>query len=325
MCGCRLVIVKIRTGKLARPIVYNYIVLRYFLFLYKSHFMDTMAGNRKRLPHWMKMQRASGESYSRLKNLVSHHNLHTICTGGNCPNIGECWNRGTATFMILGNICTRWCKFCSVPTGKPLPVDLEEPARVAESVRIMGLKHCVITSVDRDDLEDLGASLWIATTRKMKEVNPHTTMEVLIPDFQGRKELIQQLIDQKPEVISHNLETVERLTPNIRSRAKYNISLDVLRFIASSGANAKSGIMLGLGETEEEILATMDALRQVGVKIMTLGQYLQPTLEHMPVVEYIPPEAFEKYRRIGLSKGFSYVESGPLVRSSYNAEKHLLP
>jgi len=286
--------------------------------------MDNKLDIRKRLPHWMKMKRASGESYTRLKNLVGKHRLHTICTSGNCPNIGECWNRGTATFMILGNICTRRCKFCSVPTGKPLPVDWEEPARVAGSVRILEVKHCVITSVDRDDLEDLGASLWVATIRKIREVNPHTTMEVLIPDFQGRKELIQQVIDARPDVISHNLETVERLTPSIRSRAKYRTSLGVLSFIATSGAVVKSGIMLGLGETEEEILVTMDDLLQSGVKIMTLGQYLQPTLEHMPVSAYIPPGTFERYRQIGLSKGFSFVESGPLVRSSYHAERHLI-
>lgn len=287
--------------------------------------MKDNADNRKRLPHWMKMQRASGESYSRLKNLIGRHNLQTICTSGKCPNIGECWNRGTATFMILGNLCTRHCRFCSVPTGKPLPSDPEEPARLAESVRILEVKHCVITSVDRDDLDDLGASAWVSAIRKIKEVNPHVTMEVLIPDFQGRKELIQKIVDERPEVVSHNLETVERLTPMIRSRAKYNISLEVLKYISSSGANAKSGIMLGLGETEEEIMLTMDDLLKAGVKIMTLGQYLQPTLEHMPVVEYIPPETFEKYHQIGLSKGFVFVESGPLVRSSYNAEKHLLP
>ena len=269
------------------------------------------------------MQRASGENYSRLKNLVSRHGLHTICTSGNCPNIGECWNRGTATFMILGNICTRRCKFCSVQTGKPLPVDREEPSRVAESVRVLEVKHCVITSVDRDDLEDLGVSLWAETIRKMKEVNPHTTMEVLIPDFQGRKDLVQQIIDEKPEIISHNLETVERITPKVRSRARYDTSLEVLKYIASSGAIAKSGIMLGLGEKGDEVLDTMDAMLQAGVKIMTIGQYLQPTLKHMPVAEYIPPEIFENYRQTGLSKGFSFVESGPLVRSSYHAEHHL--
>jgi lipoic acid synthetase len=285
--------------------------------------VDNKAEKRKRLPHWMKMQRASGESYSRLKNLVDRHDLHTICTSGNCPNIGECWNRGTATFMILGNICTRRCKFCAVPTGKPLPADPEEPVRVAESVRILGVRHCVITSVDRDDLEDMGVSLWAETIRKMKEVNPNTTMEVLIPDFQGRKDLIQQVIDEKPQVISHNLETVERLTRKIRSRARYDISLDVLHYISSSGAIAKSGIMLGLGETGNEVLATMDDLLQAGVKIMTIGQYLQPTLKHIPVAEYILPETFEYYRQIGLSKGFSFVEAGPLVRSSYHAENHV--
>lgn len=270
------------------------------------------------------MKRANGETYSRVKNLVIRQNLHTICTSGNCPNIGECWNHGTATFMILGNICTRRCKFCSVPTGKPLPVDWHEPERLAMSVKAMGVKHCVITSVDRDDLEDLGTDLWVAAIRKVKEVNPGTTMEVLIPDFQGRRELIQRIIDAKPEVISHNLETVSRLTRQIRSKARYNISLDVLQYIAASGITAKSGIMLGLGETEAEVLETMDAMLEAGVKVMTIGQYLQPTLEHMPVIEYIHPEQFEKYNRIGLEKGFAIVESGPLVRSSYHAEKHVL-
>ncbi len=281
--------------------------------------MDT----KRRLPHWMKMQRANGENYPRLKNLVKKYNLNTICTSGNCPNIGECWNSSTATFMILGNICTRHCKFCSVPTGKPLPVDWNEPERVAESVRILGLKHCVITSVDRDDLDDFGASLWAATIRKIKEVNPETTIEVLIPDFQGKKELIHKIINEHPEVISHNLETVERLTPVIRSKARYHTSLDILRYIASSGKITKSGIMLGLGETEKEVIKTMDDLLNAGVKIMTIGQYLQPTLKHIPVAEYILPQMFEKFKEIGLSKGFVYVESSPLVRSSYNAEKHV--
>ncbi|MBP1670392.1 MAG: lipoyl synthase [Bacteroidetes bacterium] len=291
--------------------------------MHKPYALDGAIENRKRLPHWLKMQRASGESYSRLKNLVSRHDLHTICTSGNCPNIGECWNRGTATFMILGNICTRRCKFCSVPTGRPLPVDREEPARVAESVRILEVKHCVITSVDRDDLEDLGVSLWAETIRKIKEVNPHTTMEVLIPDFQGRKNLLRKILDEKPDIVSHNLETVERITPKVRSKARYDTSLEVLRYIASEGAVAKSGIMLGLGETGDEVLESMDDLLQAGVKIMTIGQYLQPTLTHMPVSEYIRPEIFENYRQAGLSKGFSFVESGPLVRSSYHAEHHL--
>jgi len=251
-------------------------------------------------------------------------NLHTICTSGNCPNIGECWNHGTATFMILGNTCTRRCKFCSVPTGKPLPVDWLEPERLAQSMKSMAVKHGVITSVDRDDLEDLGAGLWTAAIRRVKEINPQTTMEVLIPDFQGRRELVQRIIDEKPEVISHNLETVERLSRQIRSKARYKISLDVLCYIAKSGLTTKSGIMLGLGETEEEVLKTMDDLLAAGVKVMTIGQYLQPSLDHMPVHAFIPPEQFEKYHEAGLNKGFVIVESSPLVRSSYHAEKHIL-
>lgn len=286
--------------------------------------MENDLKTRQRLPHWMKMKRANGENYSRVKNLVLRQNLHTICTSGNCPNIGECWNKGTATFMILGNICTRRCKFCSVTTGIPLPVDWNEPGRLAESVHTMGVKHCVITSVDRDDLDDLGVGLWIAVIRKVKEVNPQTTMEVLIPDFQGRKELVQQVMDAKPEVISHNLETVERLSREIRSKARYHISLSVLKHIALSGITAKSGIMLGLGETQEEVLTTMHDLYQAGVKVMTLGQYLQPTLAHMAVQEYITPEQFDFYRTTGLKMGFAIVESSPLVRSSYNAEKHIL-
>ncbi|HRW62291.1 MAG TPA: lipoyl synthase, partial [Bacteroidales bacterium] len=245
--------------------------------------METGKNNIKRLPRWMKMQMPKGESYSRVKNIVNTHNLHTICTSGNCPNIGECWNRGTATFMILGEICTRSCKFCGVKTGKPLPVDWEEPARLAESVKLMQVKHCVITSVDRDDLEDGGAEFWATTIRKMKEVNPGTTIETLIPDFDGIEAHIQKVIDAKPEVISHNLETVERLTPQIRSRAKYRRSLQVLKQIADSGIVAKSGIMLGLGEKEVEILQTMDDLLAVGCKVMTIGQYLAPTVNHMPV------------------------------------------
>jgi|WetSurMetagenome_2_1015567.scaffolds.fasta_scaffold27757_2 lipoyl synthase len=279
---------------------------------------------RSRLPHWMKMKRANGENYSRVRNLVIRQNLHTICTSGNCPNIGECWSHGTATFMILGNICTRRCKFCSVPSGKPLPVDWLEPDRLAESVKAMGVKHCVITSVDRDDLEDMGSGLWAATIKRVREVNPMTTMEVLIPDFQGRRELIQRIIDEKPEVISHNLETVERLSRQIRSKARYSISLDVLKYIAQSGITAKSGIMLGLGETVEEVAKTMDDLDAAGVKVITIGQYLQPTMEHMPVHEYIRPEVFEQFHRLGLEKGFSIVESSPLVRSSYHAETHIL-
>lgn len=293
------------------------------LSLQKIH-LETSVTNRPRLPHWMKMKRANGENYSRVKNLVLRQNLHTICTSGNCPNIGECWNHGTATFMILGNICTRRCKFCSVPTGRPLPVDWQEPERLAASVKSMGVKHCVITSVDRDDLEDLGAGLWTAAIRKVREFNPKTTLEVLIPDFQGRADLVQLIIAEKPEVISHNLETVERLSRQIRSRARYRISLDVLGIIAGSGITAKSGIMLGLGETGDEVLQTMDDLLSAGVKVMTIGQYLQPSLDHMPVNSYIHPDQFERYREAGLKKGFAVVESSPLVRSSYHAENHIV-
>ena len=284
--------------------------------------MSTSMNERERLPRWMKMQLPKGESYSRVKNLVATHKLHTICTSGNCPNIGECWNRGTATFMILGEICTRNCKFCGVTTGRPLAPDAEEPRRIAESVRIMQLKHAIITSVDRDDLPDFGAGFWAETIREVKALNPDTKIEVLIPDFQGKTELIQKVIDAAPEVISHNMETVERLTPQIRSAAKYRTSLEVIRYVAASGIVAKSGIMLGLGETETEVLQVMDDLRAVGCKVMTIGQYLAPTLNHIQVKEYIFPEQFENYRIIGLEKGFAFVESSPLVRSSYRAELH---
>ena len=278
---------------------------------------------RQRLPRWMKMQMPKGRSYSEVKNLVGRHQLHTICTSGNCPNIGECWNRGTATFMILGNICTRNCKFCGVTTGKPLAPDMEEPLRISRSIEMMKLKHAVITSVDRDDLPDLGAGFWAQTIAEVKRLNPQTTIEVLIPDFQGKAVLINQVIEAGPEVISHNMETVERLTPSIRSAAKYRTSLEVIRCIASSGIIAKSGIMLGLGEMESEVIQTMDDLRAVGCKVMTIGQYLAPTLAHIQVKEYITPEQFELYRTIGLQKGFSFVESSPLVRSSYRAEMHV--
>jgi lipoyl synthase len=290
--------------------------------LLKFYLMTEEKKSRERLPRWMKMQMPKGESYSKVKNLVVQHHLHTICSSGNCPNIGECWNRGTATFMILGDICTRNCKFCGVTNGRPLPPDPEEPLRIAESVKTMQLKHAVITSVDRDDLPDLGAGFWGETIHEVKKLNPETSIEVLIPDFQGKTELVQKVIEAAPEVISHNLETVERLTPQIRSAAKYSTSLEVIRHIASSGIIAKSGIMLGLGETESEVLQVMDDLRSVGCKVMTIGQYLAPTLSHIPVKEYITPEQFENYRTIGLEKGFSFVESSPLVRSSYRAEVH---
>ena len=279
--------------------------------------------NNRRLPKWLKMQRASGENYTRVKNLVESKHLHTICKSGNCPNIGECWNAGTATFMILGDICTRSCKFCGTTTGKPYPPDPDEPGNLSESVRLMALKHCVITSVDRDDLPDSGASFWSDVIRNVKKVNPGTTVEALIPDFRGVEEDIQKVIDAGPEVISHNLETVKRLTPQVRSAARYSRSLDVIGFISAQGIRTKSGIMLGLGEKESEVYQTMDDLLESGCSVFTIGQYLQPSLDHMEVVEYVDPERFEKYKRAALERGFLFVESHPLVRSSYHAEKHV--
>ncbi len=280
-----------------------------------------MPGHR-RLPSWLKMQRASGESYTMVKRLVEENRLHTICTSGNCPNIGECWNAGTATLMILGDVCTRSCKFCGTASGKPLPPDTEEPERVAMAVNVMGLKHCVITSVDRDDLPDGGANHWAATIRKIKEKNPGVTVETLIPDFRGDLSAVDSVIEAGPDVISHNIETVKRLTPLIRSVAKYDTSIKVLRHIASRGITAKSGIMLGLGETEAEVIGAMSDLRGAGCTIVTIGQYLAPSLNHMPVTEYVTPEKFEEYRLRGLEMGFNFVESNPLVRSSFHAEKH---
>jgi len=270
----------------------------------------------------MRMKMPGGARYLEVKDVVERNHLHTICTSGNCPNIGECWAAGTATFMILGEICTRSCKFCAVKTGKPLPPDPDEPNRLAETIKKMGIRHAVVTSVDRDDLQDKGASFWADTVRILRESIPGLTMETLIPDFDARPELIKLVTDAGPDVISHNLETVRRLTPSIRSRAKYDTSLEVLRLIATSGITAKSGIMLGLGETEDEITQVMDDLLEAGCTVLTLGQYLQPTMEHMPVVEYVSPEKFEAYRQLALKKGFHFVESSPLVRSSYHAEKH---
>jgi lipoic acid synthetase len=278
---------------------------------------------RKRLPHWMRMQMPGGKKYMQVKDVVEKNKLHTICTSGNCPNIGECWAEGTATFMILGDTCTRACKFCAVHTGRPLPPDPDEPRRLVDSIRKMNIRHAVITSVDRDDLEDKGAGHWARTILMLKSGVPGLTMETLIPDMDGRPELISQVIDAGPEVISHNLETVRRLTPQIRTRAKYITSLEVIRQISNSGLVSKSGIMLGLGETEPEILETMDDLLDAGCEVMTIGQYLQPTLDHLPVEEYILPEKFAEYKNIALQKGFRHVESSPLVRSSYHAEQQL--
>ncbi len=277
----------------------------------------------RRKPDWLKIQLPQSGKYAEIQKIIQKHNLNTICTSGKCPNLGECWDRGTATLMILGDICTRACKFCAVKTGKPLLPDLNEPKNVAESVKLLKLKHCVLTSVDRDDLQDKGAGIWAETVTEIKNFNPKTTIETLIPDFDAVLELIQKVIDAKPEVISHNLETVKRLTPGIRSRAKYDTSLKVIKYISDSGITSKSGIMAGLGETFDEVVELMDDLRAVGCKIFTIGQYLQPTPKHVEVVEYVHPDVFKKWEQIGLEKGFEFVESSPLVRSSYRAEKHV--
>lgn len=277
----------------------------------------------RRLPEWLKMQRASGENYSRVKKLVTNNHLHTICTSGNCPNIGECWNEGTATFMILGDICSRACKFCATKTGKPLPPDRDEPLRLARSVKILGLKHCVLTSVDRDDLPDRGASFWAKTILTIREINPGITIEALIPDFDAIPENLNLVFDTHPDVISHNIETVRRLTPSIRTKARYERSLEVIKYISATGMIAKSGFMAGLGETEEEVFETICDLYNAGCKILTIGQYLRPTPSHMEVREYITPEKFREYRDFGISKGFSFVECSPLVRSSFHAVRHI--
>ena len=274
-------------------------------------------------PKWLKVKLPTGQAYKAVRGITKSHDLHTICESGNCPNMGECWGAGTATFMILGNICTRSCGFCNVMTGRPLAVDILEPKKVARSVQLMKVKHAVITSVDRDDLKDGGASIWVETINEIRKENPETTMETLIPDFKGRLKDIQPIIDVAPEVVSHNMETVRRLTKKVRIQAKYDRSLDVLRYLSEGGIRTKSGIMLGLGETETEVVATMRDLREVGVSIMTIGQYLQPSKKHLSVLEFITPEQFDKYREIGLSLGFQHVESSPLVRSSYHAEKHI--
>jgi lipoyl synthase len=278
---------------------------------------------RPRLPHWMKVPMPHGEEYSRVKNLVSHQKLNTICVSGNCPNKGECWSAGTATFMILGEKCTRNCKFCQVYTLKPEAVDWDEPIRLAETIKALRLKHTVITSVARDELPDGGAKFWATTIRTIKEKNPETTMEVLIPDFRRGNRALDMIINEHPEVISHNIETVRRLTPDVRSMARYEYSIELLAHIARSGIITKSGLMLGLGETQAEVEEAMDDLLQIGVKVFTIGQYLQPSKQHFQVREYIHPDIFTRLKEIGLKKGFRYVESGPQVRSSYHAELHI--
>lgn len=274
-------------------------------------------------PSWLKVKLPTGKEYTKVRQIVSEHKLHTICESGNCPNMGECWGAGTATFMILGNICTRSCGFCAVKTGRPLPVDIEEPERVANSVKLMNVKHCVITSVDRDDLKDGGSIIWVETVNKVREYSPQTTMETLIPDFQGKWENLQRIIDVAPEIVSHNLETVRRLTKEVRIQAKYDRSLEVIQRLKEGGMRTKSGVMLGLGETREEVIETMQDLVNAGCDILTLGQYLQPTPKHLPVKEFVAPAQFAEYKEIGLKLGLRYVESGPLVRSSYHAEKHM--
>ena len=278
---------------------------------------------RGKKPEWLRVKLPTGAEYAQVRNLVDKHKLHTICESGNCPNMGECWGAGTATFMILGNICTRSCSFCAVATGRPGAVDWDEPFRVASSVSLMNVRHCVITSVDRDDLADGGSTLWVETIRAVREQSPLTTMETLIPDFKGVWENLERLLNERPEVVSHNLETVRRLTKEIRIQAKYDRSLEVLKRVRASGLRTKSGIMLGLGETEHEIYEAMDDLLDSGVQILTLGQYLQPSKKHHEVIEFIHPDTFSLYKEVGLKKGFRYVESGPMVRSSYHAEKHL--
>lgn len=285
----------------------------------------TTTGNNVRIkkPNWLRVKLPIGENYKKVRALVDEHKLHTICESGSCPNMGECWGEGTATFMILGNICTRSCGFCAVQTGRPEAVDEFEPGKVAHSIKTMQIKHAVITSVDRDDLKDGGAGIWVQTVKAIRHQSPGTTMETLIPDFAGKWENLQQIIDVAPEIVSHNLETVRRLTKQVRIQAKYDRSLEVLFRLKKGGMRTKSGVMLGLGETDEEVIETMEDLRAVGVDILTLGQYLQPTPKHLPIVEFVTPERFDKYRELGLKMGFRFVESGPLVRSSYHAEKHI--
>jgi lipoic acid synthetase len=274
-------------------------------------------------PDWLRVKLPIGKEYAEVRQIVSEHKLHTICESGSCPNMGECWGNGTATFMILGSTCTRSCGFCNVHTGRPLPIDWEEPKMVAESIRLMKLKHAVITSVDRDDLKDGGSMIWAETVNEVRKACPGITMETLVPDFQGKWENLQRIIDVHPDIVSHNLETVRRLTKEVRVQAKYDRSLEALNRLKEGGMKTKSGIMLGLGETEDEVYETMDDLRHVGVNVLTIGQYMQPSKKHLEVIEFIKPEIFATYKEIGLKKGFRFVESGPLIRSSYHAERHL--
>ncbi|MBK7123359.1 MAG: lipoyl synthase [Chitinophagaceae bacterium] len=286
---------------------------------------DGIAAQKEKKPDWLRVKLPIGEEYRHVRKLVDNHKLHTICESGNCPNMGECWGEGTATFMILGNICTRSCGFCNVATGRPLEVDWDEPQRVAEAINLMKVKHAVITSVDRDELKDGGSIIWYNTIKAIKALNPGTTLETLIPDFKGNAENIQRIIDAAPEVVSHNIETTERLTRQVRIQAKYRQSLNTLRILKAGGMRTKSGIMLGLGETREEVIQTLKDLQANGVDVVTIGQYLQPTKKHLAVARFVHPDEFAEYREIGYNLGLDYVESGPLVRSSYHSEKHVIP
>jgi len=289
-----------------------------------SETTTTTAPVRAPKPKWLRVKLPTGKKYTELRGLVDKYELHTICTSGSCPNMGECWGEGTATFMILGNICTRSCGFCGVQTGRPDTVDWAEPEKVARSIKIMGIKHAVITSVDRDDLPDQGTIIWTETVRAIRRMNPNTTLETLIPDFQGQEHLLDRIVEVAPEVVSHNMETVRRLTREVRIQAKYDRSLEALRYVKDQGVHrTKSGLMLGLGETEDEVIASMEDLRNAKVDIITLGQYLQPSKKHLPVADFITPEQFKTYETLGKEMGFRHVESGALVRSSYKAHKHI--
>jgi len=287
--------------------------------------IDGIIEQKPKKPNWLRVKLPIGEEYRHVRNLVDTHKLHTICESGNCPNMGECWGEGTATFMILGNICTRSCGFCNVATGRPLEVDWDEPQRVAEAINLMKVKHAVITSVDRDELKDGGSIIWYNTIKAVKALNPTTTLETLIPDFKGNRENIQRVIDAAPEVVSHNIETTERLTRQVRIQAKYRQSMETLRILKEGGMRTKSGIMLGLGEEKEEVIQTLKDLKESQVDVVTIGQYLQPTKKHLPVARFVHPDEFAEFREIGYNLGFDYVESGPLVRSSYHSEKHVIP
>lgn len=285
----------------------------------------TVEEPRLKKPNWLRVKLPIGEDYKHVRSLVDTHKLHTICESGNCPNMGECWGEGTATFMILGNICTRSCGFCAVATGRPLPVDWDEPQRVAEAINLMKVKHAVVTSVDRDELKDGGSIIWYNTIKAIKALNPQTTLETLIPDFKGQKENIQRIIEAAPEVVSHNIETTERLTRQVRIQAKYWQSMETLKILKAGGMRTKSGIMLGLGEKKEEVVQTLHDLYNSGVDVVTIGQYLQPTKKHLTLERFVHPDEFAEYREIGYQIGLDYVESGPLVRSSYHSEKHVIP